>query len=110
MSMKVGLRLLVIPIATLLVVTGLGIPLDRALFNEGVPRQDLVLLSDLLVGLVAAALAYVVAISYQRRAQFIKSQLEIIEQMNHHIRNALQVISYQTWSSHDRREVATIEE
>ena len=95
---------------TLVVVTGLAVTLDRLLRREGLPRQDLVMLSDLLIGLVAAVLVYVIAEAQERRARFVQSRLEVIEQMNHHIRNALQVIAYHSWAGKDQQEVETIEQ
>ena len=94
----------------LIVVTAVGYLFDRGLRYEGVPRQDLLLLSDILVGAVAAALVYVVVTFQERRASFVAERLRIIAEMNHHIRNALQVIAYHSWIGKDDQELAMIRE
>jgi len=81
--------------ATLLLVTGIGRLIDYALRKEGMPRRDLLFLSDLLVGVVAAVLVAVMAIRQEQKGRFLQVRLRIIREMNHHIRNALQVISFQ---------------
>jgi hypothetical protein len=105
-AMRLWLKFLI----AFVVVTSSGIVLDRLLLREGVTRQDLVILSDLLVGLIGAVLVYVIAEEQDRRAHFVQSRLAVIEQMNHHIRNALQVIAYHSWSGKNQQEMATIEQ
>jgi hypothetical protein len=95
-------------LSALVIVTVTGYVLDRVLRFEGVSRQDLLLLSDALVGFVAAALVYVVANFQEQHSKFVAERLKIIAEMNHHIRNALQVIAYHSWVGKDEQELAMI--
>jgi two-component sensor histidine kinase len=40
----------------------------------------------------------------------LRQRLEVIAEMNHHVRNALQVISLSTYSSADQKQLAAIKE
>ena len=91
---------------SLVVVTCTGYLLDRVLRYEGVSAPDLLFLSDFLVGLIAAILVYVMAESADRRQKAVAERLKIIADLNHHIRNALQVISYQASFREDKEEIA----
>ena len=68
--------------------------LEITLHRDGVPGQVLLLLSSLLVGVVAGALMYVLSARERQREAFIECRLRVIAEMNHHIRNALQVITF----------------
>jgi 1,2-phenylacetyl-CoA epoxidase catalytic subunit len=68
--------------------------LEVRLHREGIPSYYLILISNFLVGLVAAALVYVLSIREKHRQEYIECRLRVIAEMNHHIRNALQVISF----------------
>lgn len=78
----------------LVLVTAIGFLLDRALFAEGVPRWEVVLLSDLVTGALAAALVLLLGERAAQRERLVQARLQIIADMNHHIRNALQVIQF----------------
>jgi HAMP domain-containing protein len=82
----------------LAIVSLAGYVLDRLLRHEGVTRRDLLLLSDILVGLVAAVLTFIIAKHQEERSRFVAVRLKVIAEMNHHIRNALQVIAFQAHS------------
>ena len=88
--MKIWLKTLI----TFLLITLTGLVMDRLLLKEGIPRFDLLLLSNALVGGTAAVLVAVLGLRQQRQAAFVASRMRVIEEMNHHIRNALQVIAY----------------
>ena len=70
--------------------------IEIRLHREGVPGRDLILLSNLMVGLVGAALVYVLSARERQRRQYVECRLRVIAEMNHHIRNALQVITFYT--------------
>jgi hypothetical protein len=89
-------------------VTLTGYLLDRVLRYEGVPGRDLFIFSDFLVGVVAAILVYVMAEFDDRKQKAIAERLKVIADMNHHIRNALQVISYQSSFREDKKEIDAI--
>ena len=47
-----------------------------------------------MVGLVGAVLVYVLSLRERQRQQYVECRLRVIAEMNHHIRNALQVITF----------------
>lgn len=104
-AMRTWLKTLV----TLVVVTATGYLLDRLLHKEGITTRELLLLSDFLVGLVAAALVFILALHHEQRTRYVAGRLAIIAEMNHHIRNALQVITFQIGRK-DEREISTMRE
>ena len=67
---------------------------EMHLHGKGVPGRDLILLSNVMVGLVGAALVYVLSVRERQRQQYVECRLRVIAEMNHHIRNALQVIAF----------------
>jgi hypothetical protein len=77
---------------TLLLVTGLGFLFDRLLYSEGVPNWGVVLFSNFDVGILAAVLTFLLEERAERRHRMVEERLRVIAEMNHHIRNALQVI------------------
>ena len=72
--------------------------LEVTLHRDGVPSRYLLLASSLVVGLVAAALVYMLAAREQRHREYVECRLRVIADMNHHIRNALQVITFYSHS------------
>ena len=68
--------------------------LEVRLHHEGVPSRYLIFLSNLLVGLIAAALVYVLSARERQRRTYVECRLRVIAEMNHHIRNALQAITF----------------
>lgn len=81
-------------LVALLVVAVSSYLLEVRLHSEGVPSRDLILLSNLLIGLVAAALVYLLSVRESQRQAYVECRLRVIADMNHHIRNALQVITF----------------
>jgi hypothetical protein len=102
------MRIWIKSLLTLACVTAAGYFADQLLRREGIPRRDLLLLSDFLVGLVAASLVFVLSAYQQHRARIVSDRLRVIAEMNHHIRNALQVIAYHTWSQKSELEIASM--
>jgi hypothetical protein len=90
----VSIRSVAKSLAALIVVALSSYVLEVRLHGEGVPSRDLILLSNLLVGIVAAILVYVLSIRERQRQTYVECRLRVIADMNHHIRNALQVISF----------------
>ncbi|MGC2697638.1 MAG: hypothetical protein WA738_17765, partial [Candidatus Angelobacter sp.] len=80
---------------------GLSFLLGFALFvlglvvEEVLPTEDISGISkyvdDMVVGVVAGLLVFVYE---QRRSKAIRQKIAVIAAMNHHVRNALQTISY----------------
>jgi hypothetical protein len=90
----VSIRSVAKSLTALIVVALSSYLLEVRLHGKGVPGRDLILLSNLLVGLVAAALVYVLSVRERQRQAYVDCRLRVIAEMNHHIRNALQVISF----------------
>ncbi len=89
-----GWKLLLATIVVVLLVAFVGYLFDRILFREGVPRVEVVAFSDLLTGIFAGGLFLEFTLHERRDRRMVRQRLETIADMNHHIRNALQVISY----------------
>ena len=91
-------RLVVLCICVMLLVWIAGFGFDRLLAKDGVTRTDILLTSNFLTGLVAGFLFFSLN-NYERlRRSLVRERLRTIADMNHHIRNALQVITYATAS------------
>src|SRR5262249_2163609 len=72
----------------------LGFGLNVLLFREGVPRKDLLLVSSLITGIVAGWLFYQFLRNERNKQESVQQSICTIAELNHHIRNALQVIRY----------------
>jgi hypothetical protein len=104
--MRIWLRAL----GAFVAITLIGILMDRLLLTEGVPRFDLLLVSNALVGGAAAALVFVLAVRGRQRAAFVSSRMRVIAEMNHHIRNALQVIQYTSLTTQSEAEMTAMKQ
>jgi hypothetical protein len=101
-------RLLVILVAV--AVSIVGVAFDRILLHEGVPRYDLLGISNSLTGIVAGAFFWQASRRERERRDFIRERLAVISEMNHHIRNALQVISFYSYRKQDAETLALLQE
>jgi hypothetical protein len=81
-------------VLVVVIVSALGFVLDVSLLKEGFPRHDLTLLSNLTIGVIAGWLFYQFARNEKARRDAIRQRMRTIADLNHHIRNALQVIRY----------------
>jgi predicted PurR-regulated permease PerM len=62
--------------------------------HEGWRPMAMATISDLILSLIAFVLLVLLLVRARQRRRQVVHQLEVIDQMNHHIRNALQVISF----------------
>jgi hypothetical protein len=100
---------LVLPFSIpLIVVTGAGTLFDRLLIREGIPRLDILLFSNLLTGIVAGFISVQSRIRELDRQQLTRERLAKIAEMNHHIRNALQVVAFYAANPENSKAVGTI--
>ena len=99
-------RIVLKSVITLILVAVCSYFVEVRLHRDGVPNRDLILISNIFVGLVAGLLAYVLAVREQQRQDYVEKRLRVISDMNHHIRNALQVISFYT--SEDKEKQAAM--
>lgn len=81
-------------LAVVIVVSALGIVLDRLLLKEGIPRLDMLVFSNGLTGLFAGGLFYQMAREAKASRALVEERMKTIAELNHHIRNALQVIKF----------------
>ncbi len=82
------------------VVSAIGIFLDRILMKEGLPRLGMLIVSNTITGLFAGGLFYQLAREEKIHRELIQARMETIAELNHHIRNALQVIRF--WGAQQR--------
>jgi hypothetical protein len=76
------------------VVSAVGFGFDRLLVQEGVSSIGVMLLSNLLTGVVAGALFLQNRLRAQEKHRLLEHRLAKVAEMNHHVRNALQVVSF----------------
>ncbi len=101
-------RDLLICLLVVLVVGAIGLGFDWLLIREGVRRLDILVLSNALTGVAVGFLYFqVIRIERERRAM-VQQRLRTIAEMNHHIRNALQVIAYASVTADSTKSVELI--
>jgi hypothetical protein len=101
-------RLVLLCVFVILLVWAVGFGFDRLLARDGVTRNDILATSNGLTGIVAGYLFYTLARHERVRRELIRERLRTIAEMNHHIRNALQVITYATVVGKDNESVELI--
>lgn len=104
-------RLLTFLIA--LATTLLGLAEAKLLATAGVPRWDLIVIGNVTTGIIAGCLFYQFARNEEKRRARVRERMKTVAELNHHIRNALQVIKLcgaQPDSSLDARPLQLIKE
>lgn len=71
-----------------------GLLLDALMIQWGLPRADALVVSNLLTGGVAGVAYWILMIQESKRRAAAMRHIQVIAEMNHHVRNALQVIVY----------------
>ena len=94
--------------AAMVFVVGAG--LDWFVLHENESRTIAISLSDTLAALVAGILVYRLLQLERSRRERLRQRLEIISEMNHHVRNALQVISLSEYSTDGEAQLEHIRE
>jgi hypothetical protein len=105
-----GWKLALLTFCIFLLVTISGYGFDRMLNRDGVKPKIIAGTSNVLTGLVAAGLFLELTRSVQNRRRLVQARLEVIADMNHHIRNALQVLSYATATHGGEKETEMMRE
>ena len=82
---------------------------DMLLLKEHETARVTIELSDGVSSAAIGLLAYKLVRLHQERRQRLRQRIEVIADMNHHVRNALQVISLSTHGK-DKEEISTIRE
>jgi hypothetical protein len=75
----------------------LGVLQDAFLSQEGFSRWSLIVISDVITGTIAGLLFHQFARNVKNRHEMMRERMKTIAELNHHIRNALQVIKF--WGS-----------
>ena len=103
-------RIFLMAIVGALVVFLIGTGLDYVLLHEHDSRLLVVEVSDALGGVVAGALMFrLLQYERERRAR-LRQKIAVIADMNHHVRNALQVISLHAYSNTDQEQLTAVRE
>lgn len=76
------------------IVSALGFLLDRVMLKEGLPRLDMLIFSNGLTGMFAGGLIFQWAREEKASRELVRERMKTIGELNHHIRNALQVIKF----------------
>jgi hypothetical protein len=87
-------------LVVVVVVSAIGVLLDRLLMREGLPRFGMLIVSNSLTGLFAGGLFYQLAREERAHRELVRARMKTIAELNHHIRNALQVIRF--WGAQQR--------
>ena len=102
-------RLITVSVVVFVLVSLIGYALDRYLVRDGINRLQILMVSNALTGIVAGLLFYTLAFNERMRRAQIHHRLSTIAEMNHHIRNALQVITYATATGKDSESMELIQ-
>ena len=105
-----GWKLAILTFCIFVLVTVSGYSFDRILNRDGVNRKVIMGSANALTGLVVAGLFLELTRSVQNRRRLVQARLEVIADMNHHIRNALQVLSYGTATHGNKLETEMMRE
>ena len=95
-SRHIGWLILVVTVA----VAVIGFLLDRILVKEGLPRIDMLIISNAMTGVFAGGLFYQMVREEKASRELVRARMKTIAELNHHIRNALQVIKF--WGAQQR--------
>jgi hypothetical protein len=91
-----------------LVVFMVDASLEYLLLARGISHTWTLFISDAIAAMVAGFFATYTFILYRQREAEVKERLDRVVEMNHHVRNALQVITYWSLAERDKREVDMI--
>ncbi len=103
-------RMFLLAILAAAIVFVIGTGMDLLILREHESRNLAIELSDALGGVVAGVLVFRLLLYERERRARIRQKLNIIADMNHHVRNALQVISFHATSHADKEQLEAIRE
>ena len=93
-----------------LFITVVGVLFDHLMLREGISRIDVLTVSNLLTGAVAALLFLQIKLRAAEKQRLWEQRLQKLADMNHHVRNALQVLAYYASQTDDSRAAKLIKE
>src|ERR1051325_2370169 len=94
------------PFLVFVIISFAGVLLDRILHRDGINGRYLLDIANFITGAFAAGLFWHLEREHRRQQRAIERQLRVVADMNHHIRNALQVIAFYTAQNEENKEVA----
>lgn len=104
-------RLYVVVLAVAAVFFIAGIGLDLLLIHaKGVSQLQAATILDAVFAVIVAGLFYTILVYDRDHRAKVVERLQTIDEMNHHIRNALQVISFNAHSQSNESEIAEIKQ
>ncbi len=103
-------QLLLASVVFALAVWVVDVGLDRVMILLGDTRGQLLFLSDAITAVLAGAMMLWVLLIQRTRHIETEQRMQVIAEMNHHVRNALQVISYWGVQERDRQQLRFIHE
>ena len=83
---------------------------DLLMLREHETARITIELSDGVTSLAIGLLSFQLIRGHQERRAKLRQKIEVIADMNHHVRNALQVISLSTHGKENEEEIAAIRE
>jgi two-component sensor histidine kinase len=86
----------------------IGVGMDMLVVREGETRLFAFGISDALAAAVAGILVYRLLEYERERRERLRQKIAVIADMNHHVRNALQVISFHTYSGADKEQLEAV--
>jgi hypothetical protein len=92
------------------VISAVGFVFDRVLIREGVARTGVLFISNLLTGVVASALFLQSKLRAEEKQRLLKDRVQKLAEMNHHVRNALQVVAFYRYQTQDPEAARLIQE
>jgi signal transduction histidine kinase len=101
-----GITLLSLLFALFVFVLGFG--LDWMMLYKDDSVRQTVELSDAVSALICGFVFLLFLRLYRQRRAMLRQRLEVIANMNHHVRNALQVIEFNSYSTADQEQLGAI--
>ncbi len=103
-------RMIGLALAAAVIIFAFSAGLDWFLIHEEDSRRAAIGVSDVVAGAIAGVLVFRLLQYERERRRLIAQRLDTIADMNHHIRNALQIISGTAYSAAGREQLAAIRE
>jgi hypothetical protein len=89
-------RAILLALLSALLIFGVSVAADLFLLRDHQPARLTIEISDGISAIVIGVLSYKIFRMQQQRREYVRHKVEVISDMNHHVRNALQVISLTT--------------
>ena len=101
-----GIALLSMLFALFVFVLGFG--LDWTLLHDRDSIRRTLEFSDGIAALICGIVFLLFLRSYRQQRAMLRQRIEVIANMNHHVRNALQVIEFTSYSNSDKEKLTAI--